>query len=63
MEKIMPGAPEYMKAFKPVNDLKKGEFEWDSWSALYQPDGGSVNMQESYNSLLEHIRGKVTIRD
>jgi hypothetical protein len=48
MEKLMEGSPSFMRAFKPVNPQNSAESEWDAWSALYQPDGGSVDMHASY---------------
>jgi hypothetical protein len=56
MEKIMEGSPYYMKAFKPINDKDSAESEWDAWSALYQPDGGSVDMQSSYNRFHQYVK-------
>lgn len=38
----MKSSPNYMRAFKP----KEG---WASWNAIYQAEGGSINMKESYN--------------
>lgn len=52
----MEGTPDFMKAFKPVNPYPTADSEWDAWSALYQPDGGSVNMEASYTSLLNYVR-------
>ena len=53
-----------MKAFQPVNEPDSPVSEWDSWSALYQPDGGSVNMQLTYTSMYDYIvAANVVIRD
>lgn len=52
----MKGTPPFMKAFKPHNPEKKGESEWDKWSALYQPDGGSVDMEASYSRFLKDAK-------
>ena len=38
----MKNSPNYMEAFKPNED-------WASWSAIFQPDGGSINLKQSYN--------------
>lgn len=56
MEKLMEGTPEFLRAFKPNNPFPSADSEWDAWSALYQPDGGSVNMEASYTSLLRYVR-------
>lgn len=45
MQKLMEGTPNFMKAFKPYNVGNTAESEWDSWSSLFQPDGGSVDMR------------------
>ena len=29
---------------------------WDSWSALYQPDAGSVNIKATYNGFYDMLR-------
>jgi hypothetical protein len=63
MEKIMEGTPSFMGAFKPYDPLPSADSEWDAWSALYQPDGGSVDMEKSYNSLLFFIKSKVELYD
>jgi hypothetical protein len=64
MEKLMKGVPDFMKAFKPYDLVNSSSSEWDSWSALFQPDGGSVDMKASYTAFLNYIRAhKVTIFD
>lgn len=40
-----------MRAFKPTKPN-----EWDSWSALYQPDGGSIDMKASYDAFHLYIK-------
>lgn len=54
----MKGSPEYMRAFKPWNRLEEKSYEWESWSALYQPDGGSVNMEASYKAFYDYVYSK-----
>ncbi len=64
MEKLMEGTPDFMKAFKPYNPQNSAESEWDTWAALYQPDGGSVNMKASYERFHKYaIEHKATIID
>lgn len=60
MDKIMEGTPSFMKAFKPHNPTQSAESEWDKWSALYQPDGGSVDMKASYNAFLQDAKNHGT---
>ena len=52
----MQQSPEYMRAFKPFENLGSQDSEWDSWSALYQPDGGSVNMEKSYTTFYNYVK-------
>ena len=60
----MPGCPKYMDAFKPVDEEGSKSSEWDSWSAPYQPDGGSVNIKACYQQFLQFARENgVTILD
>lgn len=60
----MQGSPEFMKAFKPNDVANSATSEWDTWSALYQPNGGSVDMEASYVTFTNFVRTKgATIHD
>lgn len=58
MEKLMQGSPEFMRAFKPNDVPNSATSEWDTWSALYQPNGGSVDMEASYLAFTNFVRTK-----
>ena len=53
IDKVIPESPEYMKAFKPEHHN-----EWENWSALYQPEGGSVDMKASYEAFYNFIKSQ-----
>lgn len=52
-----------MKAFKPYNVGESAESEWDTWTSLFQPDGGSVDMKLSMSKILSYITDKVDIKN
>lgn len=50
-----------MRAFKPEK-----QFEWDSWSSLFTPEGGSIDMKGSYDAFYNYVKScpdKVKIFD
>jgi hypothetical protein len=40
-----------MRAFKP-----ESQFEWDSWSSLYNPEGASIDMKGSYDAFYNYVK-------
>jgi hypothetical protein len=55
IDKLMEGQPDFMKSFQLYNPTGSTTSEWDAWTALYQPDGGSVDMKASYDSFYTSI--------
>jgi hypothetical protein len=47
-----------MKAFKPKENKNPAISEWDNWSSLYLPKGGSIDMRKSYEGFLKSVSDK-----
>ena len=47
MESLIPNHPQFFRNFKFGTNPKEKEV-WKNWVALFQQDGGSINMKASY---------------
>lgn len=70
MQSLIHNTPKFFENFNFDNNDELGNKMADDWAALFQHDGGSIQMEATYNAFYSYIKmqpkgneGRVVIED